>query len=470
MTTITFLGGVDEIGGNKVLVRDGDHAILLDFGMSFGRFGTYYEEFLSPRTVNGMGDFLEMGLLPDLPGIYRADLLRLLGRQSMEDRAVDACFISHAHADHLNYVSFLRPDIAVHMGETAKLLVEGITEGRGRAIDFEVLDFKERPINRKEPPVPRDIQTFRTGNTVKVGDMEIVPVHVDHSVPGAYGFIIRTSEGTLVYSGDVRLHGSNPGMTEEFAARAAEAEPDALITEGTRIDSDARASEASVSTTCSDEMAGAGGKVVFTEFNFKDVDRLRTFSELALTQDRKLVIGYKEACILKRYAADPGLENVPSLDDDHIALFQPRKKSGTYDEKDYGVSERPFYQRDNVLTADQIHDRQQELIVFVNMWNFGNLIDMRPNKGSLYVHSLSEPFNDEMRISNERKDAWLDHFGLKRVNAHCSGHASGPELRELINRIAPNRLFPIHTEHPELFTGLETNDVVRVKVAKEYTL
>ena len=30
-----------------------------------------------------------------------------------------------------------------------------------------------------------------------IGSLEIEPIHVDHSVPGAYGFIIYTSEGPL---------------------------------------------------------------------------------------------------------------------------------------------------------------------------------------------------------------------------------------------------------------------------------
>ena len=56
MTSITFHGGVNEIGGNKFLVEDKDTKIFLDFGMSFKKYGTYYEEFLQPRTLNALGD------------------------------------------------------------------------------------------------------------------------------------------------------------------------------------------------------------------------------------------------------------------------------------------------------------------------------------------------------------------------------------------------------------------------------
>jgi len=35
MVSLTFYGGVDEIGGNKVLLGDGDARVFLDFGQSF---------------------------------------------------------------------------------------------------------------------------------------------------------------------------------------------------------------------------------------------------------------------------------------------------------------------------------------------------------------------------------------------------------------------------------------------------
>jgi ribonuclease J len=34
---------------------------------------------------------------------------------------------------------------------------------------------------------------------------------------------------------------------------------------------------------------------------------------------------------------------------------------------------------------------------------------------------------------------------------HASGHASGPELLEIVRTLAPKTVFPVHTEHPEAF-------------------
>ena len=47
----------------------------------------------------------------------------------------------------------------------------------------------------------------------------------------------------------------------------------------------------------------------------------------------------------------------------------------------------------------------------------------------------------------------MDNFGLKFEKGlyHASGHAPASHIREMIKRIKPLKIFPIHTEKPELF-------------------
>ena len=58
VVNLTFYGGIKEIGGNKILLEDNDTKIFLDFGLSFKRRGLFFEEYLMPRSANGIGDFL----------------------------------------------------------------------------------------------------------------------------------------------------------------------------------------------------------------------------------------------------------------------------------------------------------------------------------------------------------------------------------------------------------------------------
>ena len=69
-TALTFYGGVNEIGGNKVLLEDRDARIFLDFGRSFTMGADYFTGWLAPRAINGLGDYFEFNLLPKIKGIY----------------------------------------------------------------------------------------------------------------------------------------------------------------------------------------------------------------------------------------------------------------------------------------------------------------------------------------------------------------------------------------------------------------
>src|SRR6185503_12652033 len=139
---------------------------------------------LSPRTANGIVDFIEMGVIPDIEGIYREDLLQMAGRKATSP-IVQALLLSHAHADHADYISFLHKDIPLYMGQTSKTILEAIQARAPRDFEREVLDFIERPAKRgSSKPIKRKVETFRSGERLKIGSLEVHPIHVDHSVPG----------------------------------------------------------------------------------------------------------------------------------------------------------------------------------------------------------------------------------------------------------------------------------------------
>jgi ribonuclease J len=52
MVSLTFYGGANEIGGNKILLEDKDARIYLDFGQSFDFGEDYFYEFLQPSSAH----------------------------------------------------------------------------------------------------------------------------------------------------------------------------------------------------------------------------------------------------------------------------------------------------------------------------------------------------------------------------------------------------------------------------------
>jgi ribonuclease J len=441
MVSLTFYGGVSEIGGNKILVADGDTRLLLDFGMNFAERSKFYSTpWLAPRDERG---FLEFGLLPKIDGTYAFD---------DTPAQVNALFLSHSHTDHTACLPFLKKDIPVYCGETTRLLLEAFNETSYGRRSFEKTMEGLR------------FNTFRTGEKLKIGSIEVEPIHVDHSVPGAYGFIVHTSEGAVVYTGDFRMHGTRADLTEDFAEAASETKPIAMVCEGTNL------TEAEVSTEEEVEkkiayVVAATAKLVLADFRPADVDRIRTFHEAAKQNHRQLAISLKQAYILEKLKADKNLQ-LPEIDSEQFLVFQ-REKKRYYNWENSIVDRYP-----NVVDAQQVGELQGKVILSTSYSDFNEMLNIRPEPGSNFIFSTSEPFNEEMEMQRDKYTNWLDHFGLPMYHIHCSGHIMPTEVRRVVQKIAPKKFFPVHTENPGLFARY-VSDITRVELPQKgiaYTL
>jgi ribonuclease J len=475
MTSITFYGGVDEIGGNKILLEDKDTKIFLDFGMSFSTTNKYYCEFLQPRVCNGLGDLLEFGIIPEINGIYRDDLLRWEGRKLTEKPKIDGVLISHAHADHFWHISLLHKDTKIYCGETTKLILQAMQETTQGTYSSDFFEYKECFVNRREKPkFERNFHTFRTGDKIKIGSLEILPIHIDHSIPGAYGFIIYTSKGAIVYTGDFRKHGPMKNFTEEFIEAARKEKVIALICEGTRIKSKKPgAAEEDVKKKI-DKFIKETKELVVVDFSPRDVDRLNSFFEITKKNERELVLPLKSAYLLKILSSDKKLK-IPKLSE--ISIYAHRAKWGLVTrnypieeiEKDYPEWAKEFISHEKCVTCEDIKKKQNKFVFYCGFFDLNELIDIRPNFGSTYIYSLSEPFNEEQEIDYKRMKNWLMHFKLPMKKAHASGHASGNEIKEMLNRINPKIIFPVHTEHAKIFKKIARNAVL-IEKGKKYEI
>jgi ribonuclease J len=442
-TTLTFFGGVNEIGGNKILIQDRDTRVFFDFGMSFAMKKQFYSPpFLSPKSEKSLQ---ELGILPQIAGIYKFD-------QSPPE--VDAVFLSHGHLDHSAYLSFIKREIPVYCGETTRIILKALSEIRRADLEFSVSDI--------------EFKAFRTGKKITVDNLEIEPCHVDHSVPGAYGFLIHTSNGTLVYTGDFRDHGAKPEMTRDFVENAQKAEPTAIITEATNMTGASVSSEPEVENKLNSIVAEAEG-VVLAEFAYSDVDRLNSFFHIAKKNHRCLAVSLKQAYLLEALRKDKGL-NVPALADEGILIFRKSKKR--FDKWENQLIER-YEKQNKIFDVFEVSKQQCKVILAVSFYDFEELVPLQPAAGSCYVLSASEPFNEEMEIDYERLSNWLRHYGLPQYHVHVSGHIMPLRLKKALKAINPKRIFPVHTENADLFAKFMRDlkgQVTLVEKRKEYTL
>ena len=430
---LTLYGGVKEIGGNKILIEENKTRVLFDFGQPFKMGEGYFAEWLAPRKLNGCQDYFEFGLLPKIGGLYSKQMLVRTDLNYVKPQ-IDAVFLSHAHFDHMAHIYFIDPSIPVFCGHGTKTFMK-----------------VEEETNSLTNYGQHDYRTFKSGTPVKTGDLTVEPVHVDHSIPGAYGFVATYPEGSLVYTGDLRRHGAMSQMTDDFLERAAEEKPSIMITEGTRVAPEEKRklySEEQVLKLGTRTVEQSRKLVVMVCYS-RDIDRFKTFYRVAKDTGRLFVIHPKTAYLFHEIMDKVDVPDPAK--DPQIRVYFRRKRSGTYDDRDYYRWEQGFLNR--MVTAEWVHKRQAETLLSLSFNQFTELIDIKPLPGSTFIHSMSEPFSEE-DIEAKVTQNWIDHFKLKFHQLHASGHASCQEIIEMIKRIRPKKVIPVHTEHPELFKKL----------------
>ena len=439
MVSLTFYGGANEIGGNKILLEDKGARIYLDFGQSFDFGEDFFLDYLQPRAAHGLEVYFEFGMMPKVPRLYSKSMLERTDLK-YEKPDIDAVFISHSHSDHVNHISFLDESIPIYMGHGTHRILETYHK-----LYSQFVNIGEHT----------SLNFFKSGDKIKVKHLVIQPIHVEHSIPGAYGFIVQTSKGPLIYTGDLRLHGPKSNMTQEFMKKAAKAKPYAMLIEGTRMGSEQEHNytEAEVETKV-DGIIKASKGIVFGYYSMSNIDRFMSFYRAALKNKRKLVVDTKFAFVL-----DSLKDKIPALPDimtdDNLQVYFRLSKSGTYDEKDYYLYERKFMPKK--ITFEEVSKNQKKLVMHMSFNKLMELVYIQP-KNADYIYSSSEHFLEGEENEAERTvlENWMKHFGVTFHKAHCSGHASKEDLAEIVKAIKPKLLIPIHTKSPAEFKKIHT--------------
>jgi ribonuclease J len=529
MLRITCLGAVNEIGGNKILLEDSGSAMMLDFGKSFSAESSFFDEFLQPRTNSCLRDLLRLGLLPPIPGIYRHDLLRhadtwkAISSRGLPDSArrlfetdlesydeysldngprLHGILLSHGHTDHCQHLSYVDRRIPVYCSAPTHAILQAAEEiGKG-GFESDICQCPTRGIKQcgDKSTFPgeigiekdwegcaRDIRVVNGYEIFQVAGFEVAAIPVDHSVPGALAYFIKTPSGkTVFYTGDIRFHGrfsSGEGnLTDALRSRTKGLQPDILITEGTRITSSKGDSENDVEKAIADAVAGCTGLVII-DFGWKDTTRFQTILNVAKATGRIIAVSPKVAClwnILRSMQPDVWPELSQSK---HVQVYLKRTQSLTYSLADYSNSKHlagictdwgstkdmrdAFISQDanylekrlchyyNGVRAYDIAANPSKYILHAGYFDMNELLDVEPPDGSVFVRAATEPFSDEMVLDERKLAHWLDFFkfndGAGVLREHVSGHANGPDLLQFIADMKPGAVIPIHTEQPEVF-------------------
>ena len=496
MTSITFHGGVNDIGGNKFLVEDKGTKIFMDFGMSFTDEGKFFSQFMNARASNSLADYFALGILPKIPGLYRTDIAKHVGFDGDEPTDISGVLLTHAHVDHCKYISYLRPDIPIYCSEASKLIMQNYDETGNfdqyltLKKKFQVYTNKKGEISKATSKqegitVPREIKVFEEGKKFSIDSIEVEPLPVDHSIPGVNAFILHTSSGSIANTADLRFHGRREKDTAKFVERCGESSLDLILCEGTRIAETQSTTEYDVESIAT-KIINETQELVICGYPIRDLDRLMSFYLAAKSAGRYLVIDLKQAYLLKLFSSSTFFSKLyPSPTDETIKIFIPRGAWGLLDKDlekfterllsmDYPEWQREFLDYPNKVDYRDVAKNQKEFVFYCSDFNLQNLIDVKPNPGSSYIRSLTEPFDTEMELKEEQIKNWFEHFGIIGKErdwhqVHVSGHGDGEQIKRVIDGANSKKLIPIHTHHDEYHKKWHS-DVYTVNQHDKYEL
>lgn len=512
VTTITCYGGAGEIGGNKILLEDGDLRVFLDFGTAFNPHHAFFSDMLRPRATHGLLDLLVLGLLPPLEGLYREDLAprglwaRLRSSPQYRDLrrrdgrpAVDAVLISHAHLDHNGDLAYLDTAIPVYSSRVSAFIARAMQLTGASGLERELtfvnprvaartgdLHTDPRAACRSRPHAfvdgaltrrarafwqraPSRSRTLEMADARKAGALRGLRVRawpVDHSVPGAVGLAVETSAGWIGYTGDIRFHGKGGDRTRRFAQELAALRPAALICEGTHTRAAGRLTEAGIVENALPLVRQAAGQLAVADFGARNIERLLSFAEIAAQAGRSLVIQPKDLYLLHAIGlADPDAFPGP-LALPNLLLFDNPKAV----RRPWERALRLGWRRERTVRPLDVARRPGDYILAWSLYDLGGLLDLGDLHGGIYLYSNSRAYDEEQAADLQRLRNWVGYMDLAlcgdpddpdAVSLHTSGHASGPELVEFVHTVQPRVLIPVHTRQPEWWleqlkgTGIE---------------
>lgn len=392
MARLRFYGGVGVIGATKVVVEQDGWRVLLDMGSDIpGREGLVRSPLrLAPGSE--LRARVLLGEAPPLEHVYRAEAVEGTGLAGGDDGRT-ALFISHGHIDHVGLLGWVDAALPVYAAKETVLLLDAL-ESAGQGLDGGRSSV--RPLAEGEP--------------VAVGPLVVERRCVDHDIPGASGYLVHTDDGVVAYSGDLRLHGRHPELSERFAEHAHGAA--VLLMEGTSLSGDTAQPvrpEAQVDAAFDDELARTPGLVLLSVYP-RDIERLSAFETIASRRGRRILWPAATAAFLRAF----GLDGVRELD-----------RAG----------------------LEEVRREPSRFVVQLAANELGTLLELPVGPGCVFLHANGEPLGP-FQAGWDLLQQWLARLQVPFASIGSSGHATPHDLHRIVELVQPKVLFPLHTADP----------------------
>jgi len=402
--SVTFLGGLGEIGRNCAAVEIEGKIALIDVGLMFPE-----------------DDMLGVDLVfPDWSWLTK------------RKKDVECVIITHGHEDHMGALAYFLRDIQVPV-YGARLTME-MASGR---VD--------------ELGVESDLRTITRSKWIDHGPFRFMLVPVTHSVPEASAVVLDTPEGIVVHSGDFKLDPTPvDGRPTDLPAFAALGRRGVrlLLSDSTNAEKEGfEPSESSVGPPIANVVRDAPGRVIAACFS-SHMHRVQQIANAGVAAGRKIAFFGRSMHRNTTIATDLGVLDIPegSVVDINELVNLPDDKqllitTGSQGEPYAALS----------LMSQGRHK-------FVDLDETDTvLISAKPIPGNETAVSKV--------ISNLiRRGATVVHG--RNSHVHVSGHAAREELLTFLNILRPKAFVPIHGEYRHLHAHSELARAMGVKTVE----
>jgi ribonuclease J len=380
------LGGCGEIGKNMTVVEQGDDIVVIDAGLSFPTDDMHGVDIVIP------------------------DFSYLVANKNR----VRGIILTHGHEDHVGALPYVLQELQVPV-YGSRLTIE--------LVKRKLLErFSERDL---------DLRVFEKETTFKVGNLEIEPIFVTHSLPDAYAFAIWTEVGIVLFTGDFKFDFTPIDGRLSEISRFGELGDEGvvlLLSDSTNAESPGWSpSERSVEPNLKRAFQEAPGRVLLTTFA-SSLHRLQQVFTVAHETGRKVAIAGRRMDINTQIATEKGFLKMP--ENTYIRLNDLDK----YDDDRVVILTTGSQGEPLAALSRMANEEYPKMAIKPGDTVIYSAKPIPGNEASIY-QTINRIFRQGARVL----------YGPEE-NLHVSGHGYREEIKMMVNLTRPHYVAPVHGE------------------------
>lgn len=467
-TEFVMYSGLHTIGGVNMAITYGNDRVIFECGLAYDPATDVFDGTVRPRDKNWVRDKLRLGILPRIEGIYRRQDLGDDPLESAEESQLNtAVFITHLHLDHMAFMGMIAPQVPVYLHHNAQC-IERALETTGQGVET----------------LQRTYCDIVPGQPVHVGAIEVLPILCKAKSYYDFAFFIRTPDGTVHWTGDLCLHGTEAEKTLRQMEFLKQQEVDVLLCDCTSfMDSVMKlmypTMEASAVRPSPDvppgmlsereyyeglfeHIKGRSGLCVFNYYQ-REMEDAEKFLAWAAATRRACVFEPDAAYIVWKFFQIEPFVYLP----DTLPYSGPREQWPAWLKE--LAAHAKFVQRADIWANPAGYMLQNSYPHILELLSL-------PSQGAAYLHADGTPIGEfDPAYANLRRI--VQRAGFEYVTFFCEnyfGHGYPCQVKYFVDEVDPHVLIPCHSYNPERLLPNHGRQLLpelyRTYILKDHTL